>query len=808
MIIDANEVRKALALVRQPHTVFEIRALEAQLNGQRFTGMVFGYFDNASACIAAVQKIKSAVGIFITVNPVDPALLARAQNRLRITRKTDSLTVDHNIERRRWLLIDVDAKRPSGISATDQEKLKATEKARAIFAFLKSRGWPEPIVADSGNGLHLLFRVDLPADDERLCENVLAALADHFDDNAVKLDRSVHNPSRIARLYGTVAGKGDDTKERPHRMTRVLSAPRPVEAVSREQLQAIVTELHPPKTEPKPKPTSDRRPHEPLTKEQVREMLAFIPKRPDYGDWIKVVAAVGDVLPDADAIQLLSEWSPEERPGEYAEKLAHRLKDVHAGSLVHLAKEHGWRPKKTEQSNAPVVHDDSEWATDLSSFTSLDEARFPAPLEDAAFYGLAGKIVRRIQPETEAHPAALLTDFLTGFGNLIGRTAYAVADGVRHYCNLYSISVGRSSTSRKGTAWKRILPVLAMIDDDWVKDNIESGLSSGEGVIHRIRNKIEETKPIREKGRLTGEYETVTTDPGVDDKRLQIIETEFCSALKVMNREGNTLSPVLRAAWDGDDLGTLTKHSRERATNPHVSLIGHITREELRRSLNEVEAANGFGNRQLWIAARRWQNLPKGGQIPAIADFLDPLGNALLFAQTCGELKRDDEAEELWARVYPELSEDKPGLLGAITSRAAAQTLRLSLIYAVLDCSLLVRVPHLQAALAVWRYAEASARWIFETGTGSKVADRILAALITSGSKGLTKSQIVHDLFNRNVTKFTIDEALRLLHYLSLAHCQMESTKGRPAEHWFSKTSNDLNDKNDKSSQKTGTYVV
>ena len=196
----------------------------------------------------------------------------------------------------------------------------------------------------------------------------------------------------------------------------------------------------------------------------------------------------------------------------------------------------------TEHSSSSSVARD-EWATDLSSFTSLDEAKFPPPLEHAAYYGVAGEIVKRIQPETEAHPAAMLTDFVTGFGNLIGRNAYVVADGVRHYCNLFVVTVGPTSTARKGTAWKRVLPVLAMIDDDWVTDNVESGLSSGEGVVHRIRDKIEEEKPVKEKGRLTGEYETVTVDPGIDDKRLLIVETEFCSPLKVMGREGNTLSP-------------------------------------------------------------------------------------------------------------------------------------------------------------------------------------------------------------------------------------------------------------------------
>jgi hypothetical protein len=177
--------------------------------------------------------------------------------------------------------------------------------------------------------------------------------------------------------------------------------------------------------------------------------------------------------------------------------------------------------------------------------------------------------------------------------------------------------------------------------------------------------------------------------------------------------------------------------------------------------------------------------LPKGGQTPPIADFLDPLQNALLFAQTCGELKRDDEAEELWAQVYPELSEGKHGLLGAIIARAAPQVLRLSVIYAVLDCSPLIKLPHLQAALAVWRYSEASARWIFETGTGNKIADRIVAALIAAAAKGLTKTQIVHDVFNRNVTKFEIDEALRLLHHRSWHPARWRRLKADPLSAGF-----------------------
>jgi len=170
-----------------------------------------------------------------------------------------------------------------------------------------------------------------------------------------------------------------------------------------------------------------------------------------------------------------------------------------------------------------------------------------------------------------------------------------------------------------------------------------------------------------------------------------------------------------------------------------------------------------------------------------IADLVERLKEAVEFAQTAGKLKRDDTARELWAGVYPKLSEGKPGLLGAITARAEAQVLRLSMIYALLDCSTIVEVEHLRAALALWLYCEDSARWIFETGTGNKNADKILAALKAAGQEGLTRLQITNEVFNRHTTKFEIDDALRLLHSLKLTVRKLEGTATRPAERWIYK---------------------
>jgi AAA domain len=242
-LFDEDEVRRTLAILIPKGSVFEIRALNAQLKGQRRKATVAGYFDDVDACVAELRKLASASGIYFTMNPVDPALLARCANRLAYPEKS-AATNDQHIVRRHCLLFDVDFDRASGISATDAEKERAHRRAIEIFRFLQDRGWSRPIVGDSGNGFHLLYRIDLPCADGDLIKRVLAALADRFDGDGVKLDRAVFNPARIVRLYGTLAAKGDNTRDRPHRLSRLLKKPL-LAKVTEEQLTALVQELQP-----------------------------------------------------------------------------------------------------------------------------------------------------------------------------------------------------------------------------------------------------------------------------------------------------------------------------------------------------------------------------------------------------------------------------------------------------------------------------------------------------------------------------------------------------------------------------------
>ena len=349
-----------------------------------------------------------------------------------------------------------------------------------------------------------------------------------------------------------------------------------------------------------------------------------------------------------------------------------------------------------------------------------------------------------------------------------------------------SANLQRAEKERVGT---HIANLMERVEPEWRRHRISYGLSSGEGLIWAVRDPIEEKKPIREKGRFTGEYETYIANHGEDDKRLLVIEAEFANVLKVMAREGNTLSPVIRCAWDSGNLKTMVKNSPAKATNAHISIVGHITRDELRRLLTQTESANGFANRFCWFAVKRSKCLPDGGAIHTVKfeDVIAELQSAVDFAKDFVEIARDPEAKKLWRDVYPDLSEGKPGMLGAITGRAEAQVMRLSAIYALLEKSSLIRPQHHHAAMAVWNYCEQSCQWIFGTSTGNRNADKILVAL-RHALKGMTKTEISGEVFNRHAPSTEIDEALRLLHGLKMVTFKIESTAGAPTQRWFSTT--------------------
>jgi hypothetical protein len=408
-----------------------------------------------------------------------------------------------------------------------------------------------------------------------------------------------------------------------------------------------------------------------------------------------------------------------------------------------------------------------------------EETPWPDPLVEKAYHGLAGELVRVLEPASEADPAALLVQALVAFGSMVGRTAYFVAESDRHYPNEFAALVGETAKARKGSSWGRIECALAAIDEGW-EQRVQTGLSSGEGVVWWCRDPL--TKRERVKGSNPIQYEEVEADPGAPDKRLLVLEPEFANVLQVIERQANTLSAILRLAWDGRTLQTLAKNAGAKATGTHVSVIAHITAEEVRRLLTSTQAANGFGNRFMWFCSRRSKRLPEGGQVDgqAVADLRRRFADALAFAWAQGEMRRDEDARCLWREVYGPLSDGQPGMAGVLLARAEAHVLRVSLIYALLDCSPLIQAPHLLAALALWDYAEQSVHHIFGDSLGDPVADDLLR-LLRGCPQGLTRNDLMNYL-GRNLPSDRIGRALGLLLRHHLVRREQEKTGGRPAE--------------------------
>jgi hypothetical protein len=433
----------------------------------------------------------------------------------------------------------------------------------------------------------------------------------------------------------------------------------------------------------------------------------------------------------------------------------------------------GWEPPDPKKNDSePQLAEDPP-----------DEPEWPKPLAEEAFHGLLGETVREIEPHSEADPVALVTQLLDSFGNRIGRTAHFKAEGDTHYLNLFIVLVGRTAAGRKGTSWGRVRQVLEPVEPDWLAKRVQGGLASGEGMVYAIRDEVLGRNPIRGKGGKIESYQEIIADHGEPDKRLLCIEEEYAGVLRMLERQGNSLSARIRDAWQGKPIGSLTKHSPTKCREPHVGIIGHVTDDEIRRYLTTTEMANGFGNRHLWFCVRRSKSLPEGGRWAPSPDLISRWKAAADFAINVGELQRDAGAREVWHAVYPELSEGKPGLVGCMLGRAIAQVMRLACLYAVLDRSAAIRVEHLHAALALWDYAEQSVRFIFGDSLGDPVADDILRALRKTAA-GLTREEI-RDLFLRHRTATEIGRALGLLLQCGLADRRREQTRGRPAERWF-----------------------
>jgi Primase C terminal 2 (PriCT-2)/RepB DNA-primase N-terminal domain len=650
------------------------------------------------------------------------------------------------------------------VNATDGEGRKSENitRVRAIWQEDDDgHGGPFPldpslVIESSPEHFHRYWFVadDWPADEQGRADfaNVMERMVSSYGS-----DKNAKDISRVLRLPGFTHRK-DPT--RPH-MVRI------VEAGGRRYTREEILRAFPPVVHEARHTSSEWRAAD-CDEERIGDALRAIPAN-DRDIWLQVGMALKDELGDRGRA-IWDHWSatcPDKFRDRDQDKTwrSFRRNGIGVGTLFYHAQQHGWSPPRTPRS-----------ATSVALVSSVASDTWPQ-MNEAAYQGLAGEIVEVIEPHSEADPVALLIQFLTVAGNLMGRSAYYRIEDNRHHTNLFSVLVGDSSKSRKGTSLGRVRAIAKVADQAWSENRLKGGLSSGEGFISEVRDER------REWNKKEGREEIV--DPGVADKRLMVVEPEFASVLAVMERPGNTVSEHIRRAWDGDKLSTMTKHLPLCATGAHISIIGHITIEELRARLTRTEAGNGFANRFLFPLVRRSKELPFGGSLDdsVTLDLGERLRERIASAQIIGRVEMTTAAQEQWKAVYSKLSAAQPGLLGAVVARGEAQVRRLALTYALLDGVGQVDVPHLKAALAVWEYCETSAAFVFGNLLGDPVADEIARALQHAGSEGMTRTAI-RDLFGRHRSD-RIGTALALLMTKGRARPESRTTGGRSAEVWF-----------------------
>ncbi|MGQ0482903.1 MAG: DUF3987 domain-containing protein [Pseudonocardia sp.] len=421
------------------------------------------------------------------------------------------------------------------------------------------------------------------------------------------------------------------------------------------------------------------------------------------------------------------------------------LDDMRAGAKAHDS------AKEVIDNQAPGLKASAEDGETLSVVP------FPV-LDSSALVGLPGRIIRGVAPYTEAHPAAMLVQLLARFGIEVGDGPHLVIGNRQHAARLNPLIVGKTSDGAKGTGHEVVTALFSVPGTGALVAELDgpgpvrvlSGLSSGEGLIELVRDE-------------SGSPCDKSHDPGVDDKRLLVVEPEFAGVLAVMERNGTILPRVLREAWDGDTLRTLSRHSPLSATGAHISIVGHVTPGELKIKLSEAQMVGGTLNRFLPVASRRTQLRADGGNIPAavLAEFGTDLADAVAAARKVRTVSRAPGAERVWSAGYAELRRSRPdGPVAQMLARAAPQVMRIALAYALVDGHNEITEDHLTAALALWRYVEATAEWIFGARADPAEIQELAEFITAAGKAGRTRTEISNDHYRKNKPGTQIKELL------------------------------------------------
>ena len=786
-------VQEALALFHEEGGTYEIRALIKKKGTRR------KWFTSSQAGAEWVASLPaSATGIYFIPNMIDPTTPER--------KAAAESTGNDDVLRRRWILLDVDPVKPKAFSdqsATDAEKEAARAVAMDVLATCTAIGFTCPVVADSGNGWHITFPVDLPNNDTAHGQIIalLKGLAKRHNTAAATVDQTVSNAARIWKLPYTMARKGTPTEDRPHRMAGFhpgfplpsRQAINEARQVNRDVLAECTMAAIEPLKEPKREYEGDsliQRFNEEHDLEALMTEAGWVFVRQGIGgDRLlrrpgKEDGVSASLRPDGKTVWI------------YTDSTSHPVRTTEDALEFHAIEHHGGDKSKALSEFRKSLNATAETYEIIQPSTAISTPtarnKWPSSiLGTEAIHGPIGQYVTEVAPLTEADPAAILMQALVIFGNRLGRSAKYYVGASIHHANEFLLLVGSTSRGKKGMS-KDMAEILFQPTGDAPEakeseDGLEAtgclsdplvcysrkGLSSGQGLVYAVRDAVPE-------------FGNRPADPGVADKRLLVIEPEFQRVLAQTRTKDSILSSTLRDLWDSGNGGSMNKIDPTKTTNAHVSLIGHITPEEFRTQSAETDYQNGFLNR-FWVClAKRSRFIP----IPPIilaanyTHIRDQLRNALRSALISPRpLSMDAQATEYYKSIYEtELEKERHGLTESLLARAAPHVCRMAIIYAKADNEMQIRLPHLRAAHALWKYSEQSAEYLFGRSTGNKHANKILA-LLEAAPNGMTATQI-YEATGKNLTEKVRADAMEVLEKQGMVIRQQATPNGRTVDLW------------------------
>lgn len=752
------DIRRFAATILTRGATVEVRALGVP---GRDGGTWAGWFDEVDAMVGAIVQMdrRGAKGVYLTLNPAHRDLMARCKNRVRRVDKDLSLTGDADVLRRRWLPFDFDPDRISGVSATEEEHERALARAEKVAAWLVARGWPEPIRADSGNGAHLLFAVDLPPDDTApgLVQRCLEVVALHFGGDGVTVDLSVGNAARIWRIYGTLNRKGENIPERPHRRSRLIALPDHVQPVPRALLEALAAEA-PQIDLSAPQSGTDTRGWFNVEGFLDRHGLAAR-KSPWQGGWRWVL----DRCP----------FSESHTDGAFVVQFS---RGAVAAGCHHASCTWAWHDLRERLEPATRrVHRASDSAADDAASEALRIEDLPetgiagsdVPIPDALWTGFFRAFRDWVAPTTDGALETVYAGAAVALGLAAGRSR-AVFYGRRLFANVFALVVGPSGTVRKTTVVSRVLDLLEQaFPTDFVR--VVRSIGSAEGFLEHFC------------------ADTGDALEGIPGQRVLFTESEFTDVLTKIGRAGTAnVQDVLMRLYDGENVSHRTRRRPIEVVEPFLAALCTTTPENLAGRLDPYCVESGFLPRWsvFWAQPRDPIAYPDSPDAHALVELARHLQDRAQRG-AARTLALNRSARDLWEelyRGYHRTLRHTRGVQATMVTRLSEQVMRSALLYALDRGHGSIERADLETASELGHYLQASAGALPQLSGRSavdEVEQRVLRAL--SQVAGWVPASSIHRVVGGRIDAARLRQSLDALVRLGLIEERLYSAPRHPA---------------------------